>query len=56
MSDEQLATAMLGALAVLLGLMLEASDRLQEEPDHYREVTRVQPDVVVLEQPEESHA
>lgn len=52
MSDEQLASACMGALVVLLALMLEASDRLTE-PENYRQVARVDADVVVLEETEE---
>lgn len=53
MNDEQLATACLGALALLVALMLEAADRLNE-PEQYQQVTRVDADVVVLEETEES--
>lgn len=51
MNDEQLATAILGALALLVALMLEAGDRLTE-PNDYQKVAQVNADVVVLEEAE----
>ncbi|USZ73244.1 hypothetical protein [Natronosalvus halobius] len=59
MSDEQLTQALLGALALVCALILEAGDRLRDDVDDDRlleddcalEVVRVSPDVVVLEEP-----
>lgn len=56
MTDEELATACLGALALLVALMLEVSDRLEQRPEQYQQVTRVDADVVVLEEAEETDA
>lgn len=57
MSDEQLATALLGLGTVLIGLILEAGDRLRDDVgagdrrlEGDREVLRVSPDVVVIEE------
>ncbi|WP_306056988.1 hypothetical protein [Natronococcus wangiae] len=60
LSDEQLAQALLGALALVCALILEAGDRLRDdagggdrrlEDDRALEVVRVSSDVVVLEEP-----
>lgn len=52
LSDQQVVEVLLASLAIAVGLLCEVYDRLDEEPPEYDEVTRVNADVVVLEDPE----
>ncbi|WBE14026.1 hypothetical protein CWS96_gp22 [Saline Natrinema sp. J7-1 virus 1] len=60
MSDDQLARALLGALALMTALLLEAGDRLRDDAGDddrrlkdTREVVRVAPDIAVIEESDE---
>lgn len=54
LSDRQVVEVLLASLAVAVGLVCEVYDRLDDDPTAYEEVTRVNADVVVLEEPEEA--